>query len=543
MKQRSVNYRTWFGAAAGLWSLGLGVMPSGAQEEAVESVESVEEERAGVIESGVLGGFAGAVLGGDSGSLPDEGAVDASTSLLRVNVTAQRYNFYQPWEKGNPGSRRGLGALLENGRILVTAQLVSDATFIQLELPATGEQVSAKVEGLDYEANLALLGVAEDRPAFLEGLIPLRLAEGIRTGDSVDVWQIEDNGTPVTTKAEVVDIDVGPYFLPDVFFLTYELRGSLQYRANSFTLPVVREGKLAGILLTYSAEQQASRVIPAPIIARFLEDLADGDYAGFPTFGIRYEPSTEEQLRSYLGLARGQGGVYVSDVSPESTAFRAGLQVGDVILKMDGHEVDARGNYRDEEFGLMNFSHLVRGGACAGQDMDIEIVRNGEVMELKATLERKRPEDYLIDPYLFDRAPRYLVMGGMVFQELTRPYLEIFGNQWQERAPLKLLKAMQDPASYEAQGREKLVFLSRVIRTPATVGYESLGHIVVKKVNGREIPSLAALDAAFQQPENGLHRIEFEEAPKVIYLDAQAAEYWNGQIQQAFRIQDLRQLQ
>ncbi len=538
MKQNKMKYGLCFGTGAGLLALGLGVMPAGAQEDTPE--RAAEEEA--VIEGAVLGALGGA-LAGDAGLPPGQPAVDASTSLLRVNVTAQRYNFYQPWEKGNPGSRRGLGALLEGGRILVTAQLVSDATFIQLELPATGEQVSAKVEGLDYEANLALLGVAEDRPAFLEGMIPLSLAEGIRTGDSVDVWQIEDNGTPVTTEAEVVDIDVGPYFLPDMFFLTYELRGSLQYRANSFTLPVVRHGQLAGLLLTYSAEQQASRVIPAPIIGRFLEDLADGDYAGFPTFGIRYEPTTEEQLRSYLGLQRGQGGVYVSEVSPESTASQAGLVVGDVILKMDGHEVDARGNYRDAEFGLMNFSHLVRGAARAGQRMAVEIVRDGEVMELTVELERKKPQDYLIDPYLFDRGPRYLVMGGMVFQELTRPYLEIFGNKWQERAPLKLLQAVEDPASYEAEGREKLVFLSRVIRTPATVGYESLGHIVVRKVNGREIPSIAALDSALQQPENGLHRIEFEEAPEVIYLDAQAAEYWNGQIQQAFRIQDLRQLQ
>jgi hypothetical protein len=192
---------------------------------------------------------------------------------------------------------------------------------------------------------------------------------------------------------------------------------------------------------------------------------------------------------------------------------------------------------------LLNFSHLARGAARVGQRMTLEILRDGAVQELTVDLKRKDPKEYLIDPYLFDRGPRYLIMGGMVFQELTRPYLEIFGNKWEERAPLKLLQALENPAPYEKEGREKLVFLSRVIRTPATVGYEALGHIVVSKVNGQEIGSLAALDAAFQQPEDGVHRIEFTEAPKEIFLDAQGAAYWNGQIQQAFRIQDLQQVQ
>jgi hypothetical protein len=40
---------------------------------------------------------------------------------------------------------------------------------------------------------------------------------------------------------------------------------------------------------------------------------------------------------------------------------------------------------------------------------------------------RKDPGDFLVDPYMFDRGPRFMIVGGLIFQELTLPYLEFWG--------------------------------------------------------------------------------------------------------------------
>src|SRR3954466_12495835 len=45
-------------------------------------------------------------------------------SLVRVNVTGQPYDYFKPWQKKAPFSKRGLGAVLTQGRVLVTADLV-----------------------------------------------------------------------------------------------------------------------------------------------------------------------------------------------------------------------------------------------------------------------------------------------------------------------------------------------------------------------------------------------------------------------------------
>ena len=468
---------------------------------------------------------------------------DAGKALIRVNVTAQSYNFYHPWEKGQPGTRRGLGVLLENGQVLITARMVADATFVELERPMSGEKTIGQVAVVDYEANLALVKVAEDKPDFLVGLTPLSLDTSPVVEDELDVWQVKDNGLAVGTSCPLIEVSVANYFLEGTPFLTYEVRGSLQYHSGSFVLPVLHGEKLAGLLMSYDPGEQVSRVLAAPIIKHFLDDIEDGDYAGFPTLGLAFSRATDEQLRHYLKLERDSGGVYTSMVVPNGTADQAGIQVGDVLLEINGHPIDSRGNYEHPEYGKLNLSHLVRGDSQVGQEIPIVILRDGQRKELLAKMTRKSAEDYLIDPYLFDQGPRFYVAGGLVFQELTKPYLRIFGDQWRQRAPMKLLWALEHPEEYEKEGRKKLVFISRVLRTPVTLGYESVSHVIVDKVNGKEIKSLKDLAEAFQQPESAKHHIEISEAPHELFLHAGMTEAMNQRLREVFRMGELSRLE
>ena len=51
--------------------------------------------------------------------------------IIRVNVTNQQWNFMHPWGKRPPYSRRAVGAVLEGGRVLVTAELVANANYVE----------------------------------------------------------------------------------------------------------------------------------------------------------------------------------------------------------------------------------------------------------------------------------------------------------------------------------------------------------------------------------------------------------------------------
>jgi hypothetical protein len=67
------------------------------------------------------------------------------------------------------------------------------------------------------------------------------------------------------------------------------------------------------------------------------------------------------------------------------------------------------------------------------------------------------------------------------------------------------------------------VILSQILPVDGTIGYEEFDYLTVTKVNGREIHSLDDLAAAVKEPVNGFDKIETEEAPKEIPLDAAQA--------------------
>ncbi|MBT7981154.1 MAG: PDZ domain-containing protein [Akkermansiaceae bacterium] len=472
-----------------------------------------------------------------SASLWSEKLIAASVdkSVIRVNTTMQSYNLVQPWEKGASSTRIGLGAVLGGGKVLVTAQMVTDATYIELEKPDTAAKTTAQVITVDYEANLALLKPIKDND-FLSDRIPFELDTDLSPKDKVEAWQFETSGTPVTTQITVSKAEVRQSFIDTSRFLQIQANGPVQYRSGSFTLPVAKNNKLAGLLISYSSKDQISNILPASIIEHFLKDTEDGKYTGFPNLGIMYSQTLDEQFRNYLKLNQEDGGVFVSKVIEGASAAAASIKSGDVILSINGKGIDSRGNYNDPVWGKLSFSHLVRGKAFTGDSIKIKILRAGQKKEIDLQLIRRPAEDYLIDPYMFDRGPKFSIIGGLVFQELSVPFLKLFGNDWQSRAPIKMLMAHASPEMYEKEGRRKLVILTRTIPTPATLGYERLSTLIVTKINGVPINDIQDVDKAANMPTNGQHRIEFDSYPKLIFLDAVLAGRVNASLEQRIGI-------
>ena len=445
-------------------------------------------------------------------------AASAEKSVIRVNTTMQAFNLLQPWEKGAANTRLGLGAVLPNNKVLVTAQMVTDATYIELEKPDSSEKTSARVVTVDYEANLAILEPADNK-SFLSDREPFLINEQLAPSDQLEAWQFESNGTPVTTKITVSKAEVRPSFLETSKFLQVQANGPVQYRSGSFTLPVAKNNKLAGLLVSYSSKDQISSILPSSIIKHFLNDIEDGEYTGFPNLGIMYSQTLDEQFRQYLKLQKNEGGVFVSKVIDGASAA-GNLKAGDVILEINNNKIDSRGNYEDEIWGKLSFSNLIRGIPFTGDSTKMSIIRDGERMNLSFKLIRRPTADYLIDPYMFDRGPKFSIIGGLVFQELSVPFLKLFGNDWRNRAPIKLLMAHANPEMYEKKGNKKLVIMTRTIPTPATLGYERLSTLIVTKINGIPIKDIKDVNTASKKPIDGQHMIEFESYPKLIFVDA-----------------------
>ena len=455
---------------------------------------------------------------------PAPAPADLRHSVVRLNSTVQSWNPAQPWEKTSPSSRRALAAIVGPQRVLTTAEMVADATNLEFESPDGTLFAPAKVIAVDYEANLALLGpaTAAEGDKLFAPTQPVGVAAPATIGQTLDIYQIEDNGVELRTSGTLQTVDVSSNFLPGQAFLTYQIKASMQSAASSYSIPVFDRGKLAGVLTSYNSKDQLCDVAATDIVARFITAAATEPYVGFPSIGVAIARTEDPSFRQWLKLPDDQGGLYLSSVRKGGAAAAAGVQKGDVLLAIDGHAIDRRGYYPHPTYGSLSWGHLVRGERAVGDTVTLSLIRAGQPLELKATLIREDERSRLVPNYTFGTQPNYLVKGGFIFQELTRPLLTAFGEDWPSRAPLDLLDVYENPEKYQDRA-DHIIFLSGVIPTPATVGYESLRNLIVRKINGTEIRNMKALIAAFKANSGPLHSILFDQENFTIHLDEAAA--------------------
>lgn len=464
---------------------------------------------------------------------------EAQGSVVRVRAAIQPFDQFRPWQKKAPYGLNGTGVVLPGGKVLVTAALVANRTEVGLEKPGSAEKCAAEVEAIDYEANLALL--RPERADFLKGFRGLALGPALRAGDTAEVWQLERNGELLRNQAEILTVGVGRYPSDEAGFLQYGVRVSLPKRDDSYTLPLIRQNQLVGMVMMYDRDSQEGTAIPGPMIERFLEDAADGKYDGFPTLGVSWTPLRDPNLREEV-VAPKSGGILVTRVNPRGTAGRAGLREGDVLLSVDGMKLDEDGNYRDPLYGPTSIGNLVRVRPTVGSKARFLISRGGKEMELSGTYDRRARDEVAIPTLSFDTQPQYLVAGGLVFQQLTGAYLQEWGEKWTERAPQRLVELFSFQQEKRSDPAKKVVFLSQVLPAAINLGYQQYSGLVLEKVNGREIQNLAELAGVLDETTDGNLVFEFMDDPGKLVLDAAEVKQKQEEIRKAYGIPELRKL-
>lgn len=466
---------------------------------------------------------------------------DRKPSVVRVNVTNQPWDFLRPWGKRSPYSRRAIGAVLPGNRVLVTAELVANTNFVEFETPEGGQKMPASVETVDYESNLALLRADDEK--FLSNFEPLEFTTAA-VGDTLAGWQLESTGTVLVTKGSMTTAEVSRYPVDESPLLVYRATASLQFRDSSFTLPVVKDDKLAGLIMRYDNNTKSAEIVPTPVIEHFLKDAATPPYEGFPRAGFSFSNTRDPQLRRYAELeGRSTGGVFVTELLRGGPAEKAGIEKGDVILKIEGQTIDQDGNYMDPDYGKLALTHLLATRRFDGDVVKMTIFRKGETRELDVRLAHRPVKQFVIEPYVIDRPPQFYVLGGLVLQELSRQYLKEWGNDWMKKAPDELVYLDRQQSELFKEGPKKVVILSAVLPSPSTIGYEDLRHLVVKKINNIALDGIGDVPRALAKSGNGLHKLEFDGDPACIYLDAAAISAGDEALMKNYRIPTLKRLE
>ena len=440
---------------------------------------------------------------------------DLESQVVSLYVTHQRYDDDRPWAKSNPMGRAAFATVVEGPALLTLAQMVSDSTLVQVERFGNGRRWDARVVHSDPEINLALLTV--DDTSFFEGLEPVRFAASLPREASVRSirWQ---SGQLETTESRIARAEVTTNRYGNIEHAFLRARTDLS--DGGWSEPVFHGAEFAGLTSSQDDERRAA-IIPPEILRAYVDSVGSGAYRGFASLGVAWQSNRDGSLAAYLGLEGAERGILVRSTRTGSSACGV-LQPKDVLLALDGHEIDAVRNYDHPVYGRIRFTHIAVNGHHAGDVVVARVLRDGAVLELPMELRSYASQLRLIPWRRDGTAPPYLVAGGLVFRELDGGYIRTWGEEWSKRAPFNLAQRFFLEAHSQTENRRRIIVLSSVLPDAYNLGYHDVANRVVERVNGVAIDSIADVEKAFSAPQNGFQTITLAATGKrrEIVLDA-----------------------
>ena len=458
---------------------------------------------------------------------------EPTASMAIVQVTHQAYNQLQPWQKEEPSYSRGFVIYLGEGRFLTVERVIRDATFLELISSDGSKTVPASVAYSDPESGLSLITVKNpDDASFFSDMVPVPIGKDLPLNSTVQLWQFSDEGLPLVADGTILSAEPFSADNDSPAFLYNRIRAALNPVTGGATIPVISDGKLAGISLNYKESNQRAVTATVRVINGFLNNAA-GNKPGFPVMGIQVAPLTDPVFREYLKLAPSGNGIYITNVVPHSSAARAGVKKGDVLESINGHAVDNRGLTRDPLLGPVPAGTLMHDSQSIGDTIHITIRRDGKPMELSLKMDRDALDKDIIS---LDRAanavPPYIIYGGFVFQKFTDPYIKSLKDRNDGNMPMEFLELLNNKADYAKEEAEEIVIIGPVLPTPATLGYNNSGFCAVKKINGVPVKSLAHLAELLNKPgESDIIEIETNKVPFKLYVSRSMCDASNDALQ------------
>ncbi len=447
-------------------------------------------------------------------------------SVVLLEVNRKQYDYQQPWAKRSVTAQK-TAIVVGPREALTTADELADHTLLRLQKDGRGKWWKASVTWIDYHANLALV-TAED-PAFWGDLKPVELAEAAPGKEQMEIvrWR---NGNMERRKAEFTQFMVDDGRLSFVSHLQLELSSEISGVGRAE--PVIVGKKIFGLLSAQNGNN--CRAIPAAFIRPILEARKKGGYHGLAYFPFVWQPTENPSTHKFLKWNGDPRGVVIID-SPATPGEPPLLKPRDIILKVDGFDIDTQGYYQDPEYGHLILENLSTRRKFAGDAVRMKVWRDGAAVEVNYPLPKAEYSTKLLPDQSFDQEPEFLIAGGLLFQPLSGAYLRSWGQDWKRSAPFRLTYYNNDAPTKD---RPALIILSAVFPDAYNLGYQDSRALVVDRVNGQKVSRLPDLQLALKKPVDGFHIIEFARGDSLrkIVLEAGNLEAATRRVLQRFGI-------
>lgn len=302
---------------------------------------------------------------------------------IEYNITSPMYSMFSR-NQSSTATASGSGIIIsQDGYILTNNHVVSsssnnsyyqisEATKINVKLYNDENEYEAKIIGQDEQTDLAIIKIEK------EGLTAAELADS----DSVKVGEFAMAvGSPLGMESSITCgvISALNRQITDSDGKTFTLiqTDAAINSGNSGGALVNSEGKVIGIntmKVSSTGVEGMGFAIPINSTLNITDQLIQYNKVKRPYIGIGGIDLDEQTAKTnHLVI-----GIYVKTIENFSSAEKAGLKVGDVIIEADGKKVT-----KMDELNEIKNSHNI------GDEMNLKINRDGKESDIKLTLQEQ----------------------------------------------------------------------------------------------------------------------------------------------------------
>ena len=435
-----------------------------------------------------------------------------SKHIVNLSVITQSFDFDSPWKKKSIKKSNITGTVVGKNLILTKSYSLTDHVLIEASKNGESIKYEAKVIIKDYHNGLALIGVNDKN--FFNGLEPVTLDNGSKIiGRRTKIYKWDSLGSFKEYAAEVNKSSIRIYN-PSSAVLMHQLSSGMNDGGNGE--PVFFNGKLAGITTGFENKSKTIYAISIETISKMLNNFKNGKYRGVPFFWLAWDAiDSDVNLRNYLGLKPSDSGIIITRV-PSNASSSKSLKKGDVIMRINGNNIDDSGKYVSSKNGKLNFLGLVYLNHSVGDTISMDILRNRKKINVKFKLLPTPDEISIIPKTSFDSAPNYYIYGGLIFQELNSGYMKTWGNNWKKRANKRFLYYYNNIVQPPTKNKQRIIVLNRILPATVNSGYQLKKNLILSTVNGKKIGSLENLKIILESVNEKFIKFNFVSGESIV---------------------------
>ena len=313
---------------------------------------------------------------------------DAVACVVNISTTKQNHNVQSPLMmdpffrdffgrnfQGTPKKRQehslGSGVIISNdGYIVTNNHVIKDATKIMVSLPNDKKEYEAKLIGSDPKSDIAVikidaknlpsLSIANSKELYVGDLVfaignPFGVGETVTQGI---ISALERNGVGINEYEDFIQTDasINP--------------------GNSGGALIDSRGFLVGINTAIISRGGGNNgvgfAIPSNMVMQVVNALITHGSVKRGLLGISIENISEKLYDFY----NHRNGAVINYITPNSAAHKAGLKLGDLIIKVNDKDIESASELKN-----------VIGSFSPGSTVLLKVVRNKRIIFIKAILQ------------------------------------------------------------------------------------------------------------------------------------------------------------